>query len=203
MKENIDEKYREKKILCGVDEVGRGPLYGDVVAAAVILPVGFDISEIDDSKKISEKKRIRLAQKIMDEAVYAIGSASSDEIDEINILNATKLAMKRAIEGLKVRPDFLLIDAVALADVEIEQESIIKGDAKSASIAAASIVAKVYRDALMVEAGKIHPEYGFESHKGYGTKQHREAILKYGILQEHRKSFLKKLVQKKEIHPIT
>lgn len=203
MKENIDEKYREKKILCGVDEVGRGPLYGDVVAAAVILPVGFDISEIDDSKKISEKKRIRLAQKIMDEAVYAIGSASSDEIDEINILNATKLAMKRAVEGLKVRPDFLLIDAVALADVEIEQESIIKGDAKSASIAAASIVAKVYRDALMVEAGKIHPEYGFESHKGYGTKQHREAILKYGILQEHRKSFLKKLVQKKEIHLIT
>lgn len=193
MKENIDEVYGKKRI-CGVDEVGRGPLYGVVVAAAVILPEGFDISEIDDSKKLSEKKRVRLAEKIMNEAVYSIATASPEEIDALNILNATKLAMKRAIEGLKEEPELILIDAVKLEDVGIQQCSIIKGDAKSASIAAASIIAKVYRDRLMEEEGKRYPEYGFESHKGYPTKQHREAILEHGVLQDHRRSFLKKLL---------
>lgn len=195
MKLNLDDGYRKYKKICGVDEVGRGPLYGDVVAAAVILPEGFDISEVDDSKKLSEKKRVRLARKIMDEAIYAIGSASSEEIDHINILNATRLAMKRAIENLEVAPDLILIDAVKLDEMEAEQISIVKGDTKSASIAAASIVAKVYRDRLMTEAGREHPEYGFEFHKGYATKQHRDAILKHGMLKEHRKSFLKKLLE--------
>lgn len=196
MKENIDHIYGKKRI-CGVDEVGRGPLYGVVVAAAVILPDGFDIAEIDDSKKLSEKKRTRLAETIMNEAVCSIATASPEEIDELNILNATKLAMKRAIEGLEEEPELILIDAVKLDGVEIEQCSIVKGDAKSASIAAASIIAKVYRDRLMEEEGRKHPEYGFESHKGYPTKQHREAILKHGVLKDHRRSFLKKLFPNK------
>lgn len=197
MRENIDELYRisedgGRRVICGIDEVGRGPLYGEVVAAAVILPDGFDISEIDDSKKLSEKKREALAQKIRAEAVIGIGSASPAEIDDMNILQATKLAMKRALGSLGVKPDILLIDAVRLEDIGVESVSVIKGDQKSASIAAASIVAKVHRDAAMRLAAEDHPEYGFEKHKGYGTKQHLAAIDNYGVLDNHRKTFLKK-----------
>lgn len=196
MKQNVDEQYGGgDRRICGVDEVGRGPLYGEVVAAAVILPEGFDITEIDDSKKISEKKRMRLAEMIRREAVCGIGVASAEEIDRLNILNATKLAMKRAVENLSIRPDLVLIDALRLEDLGIEQIGIVKGDLKSASIAAASIVAKVYRDEKMKEEGKRYPQYGFESHKGYGTKRHIAAIKQHGLLPLHRRSFLKNIVK--------
>lgn len=186
-----EEELNSKGInlIAGVDEVGRGPLIGSVVAAAVILPSGFYMSEINDSKKLSEKKREELYPIIMEKAIsVGIGVVDSETIDRVNILNATKMAMKKAINNLSVKPEHVLIDAVKL-DIDIPYTAIIKGDAKSESIAAASIVAKVYRDNMMKELDKEYPMYDFKSNKGYGTKKHIEAIKKYGVLKEHRKTF--------------
>lgn len=186
-----EEELNSKGInlIAGVDEVGRGPLIGSVVAAAVILPSGFYMSEINDSKKLSEKKREELYPIIMEKAIsVGIGVVDSKTIDKVNILNATKMAMKMAINNLSVKPEHVLIDAVKL-DIDIPYTAIIKGDAKSESIAAASIVAKVYRDNMMKELDKEYPMYDFKSNKGYGTKKHIEAIKKYGVLKEHRKTF--------------
>lgn len=190
MKEFENELYENGiKYIAGIDEVGRGPLVGPVVTAAVILPREFYDERINDSKKLTEKKRELLYDVIMENAVsVGIGISSEDVIDEINILEATKKAMIEAVNNLSVKPEHLLIDAVKL-NIDIPQTSIIKGDAKSESIAAASIVAKVTRDRMMVELDKMHPEYDFKHNKGYGTKKHIEAIEKYGILKEHRKTF--------------
>lgn len=190
MKEYENELYNKGiKYIAGVDEVGRGPLVGPVVTAAVILPADFYDERINDSKKVTEKKREMLYDVIMENAVrVGIGMSSSEVIDEINILEATKKAMKEALNNLSVKPEHVLIDAVKL-DIDIPSTSIIKGDAKSQSIAAASIIAKVTRDRMMYELDKEHPEYDFAHNKGYGTKKHIEAIRKYGILKEHRKSF--------------
>ncbi len=185
------------EIVCGVDEAGRGPLAGPVYAAAVILPKGHIIDGVNDSKKLSEKKRNLLFDKIIDECVcYSIGTADVREIDEINILQATFLAMRRAVEGLSVNPDIALIDGNKRPCLAMAEWEIIKGDAKSANIAAASIIAKVSRDRYMLEMAEKYPEYQFEKHKGYGTKLHYEMIEKYGISPIHRKTFLKKLLQK-------
>ena len=182
------------KVIAGLDEAGRGPLIGPVVAASVVLPEDMDITGIDDSKKLSEAQREALFDRIISKAVaYGVGVASHEEIDTINILNATKLAMKRAIEAMAVSPDYLLIDAVKLNEIAITQESLIKGDSRSVSIAAASIIAKVTRDRMLKEMDKKYPMYGLASHKGYGTDQHYQAIREYGILPEHRRSFLKGL----------
>lgn len=190
MKEFETELYDNGiNYIAGIDEVGRGPLVGPVVTAAVILPKDFYDERINDSKKLTEKKRELLYDVIMENAIsVGIGISSEDVIDEINILNATKKAMIEAVNNLNVRPEHLLIDAVKL-DIDIPQTSIIKGDAKSESIAAASIIAKVTRDRMMVELDKLHPEYDFKHNKGYGTKKHIEAIRKYGIIKEHRKTF--------------
>lgn len=190
MKEFENELYENGiKYIAGIDEVGRGPLVGPVVTAAVILPREFYDERINDSKKLTEKKRELLYDVIMENAVsVGIGISSEDVIDEINILEATKKAMIEAVNNLSVKPEHLLIDAVKL-NIDIPQTSIIKGDAKSESIAAASIVAKVTRDRMMVELDKMYPEYDFKHNKGYGTKKHIEAIEKYGILKEHRKTF--------------
>ena len=190
MKEFENELYENGiKYIAGIDEVGRGPLVGPVVTAAVILPREFYDERINDSKKLTEKKRELLYDVIMENAVsVGIGISSEDVIDEINILEATKKAMIEAVNNLSVKPEHLLIDAVKL-NIDIPQTSIIKGDAKSESIAAASIVAKITRDRMMVELDKKHPEYDFKHNKGYGTKKHIEAIEKYGILKEHRKTF--------------
>ncbi len=190
MKEFETELYNNGiNFIAGIDEVGRGPLVGPVVTAAVILPKDFYDERINDSKKLTEKKRELLYDVIMENAIsVGIGISSEDVIDEINILNATKRAMLEAVNNLSVKPEHLLIDAVKL-DTDIPQTSIIKGDAKSESIAAASIIAKVTRDRMMVELDKIHPEYDFKHNKGYGTKKHIEAIRKYGIIKEHRKTF--------------
>ena len=187
------------KYICGVDEAGRGPLAGPVCAAAVILPEGKIIEGVNDSKKLTEKKREELFDVIKEEAVaYSVGWASVEEVEEINILNAAMLAMKRAVEGLSVKADFAYIDGNKIPNVEIPCEAVVKGDAKSMSIAAASILAKVSRDRLMIEYAAEYPEYGFEKHKGYGTKAHNEAILKYGVTPIHRMSFLKKLFEKQK-----
>lgn len=190
MKEFETELYNNGiNFIAGIDEVGRGPLVGPVVTAAVILPKDFYDERINDSKKLTEKKRELLYDVIMENAIsVGIGISSEDVIDEINILNATKRAMLEAVNNLNVKPEHLLIDAVKL-NTDIPQTSIIKGDAKSESIAAASIIAKVTRDRMMVELDKIHPEYDFKHNKGYGTKKHIEAIKKYGIIKEHRKTF--------------
>lgn len=190
MKEFENELYENGiKYIAGIDEVGRGPLVGPVVTAAVILPRDFYDERINDSKKLTEKKRELLYDVIMENAVsVGIGISSEDVIDEINILEATKKAMIEAVNNLSVKPEHLLIDAVKL-NIDIPQTPIIKGDAKSESIAAASIVAKVTRDRMMIELDKEHPEYDFKHNKGYGTKKHIEAIEKYGILKEHRKTF--------------
>lgn len=190
MKEFENELYESGiKYIAGIDEVGRGPLVGPVVTAAVIFPRDFYDERINDSKKLTEKKRELLYDVIMENAVsVGIGISSEDVIDEINILEATKKAMIEAVNNLSVKPEYLLIDAVKL-NIDIPQISIIKGDAKSESIAAASIVAKVTRDRMMIELDKIHPEYDFKHNKGYGTKKHIEAIEKYGIIKEHRKTF--------------
>lgn len=190
MKEFENELYESGiKYIAGIDEVGRGPLVGPVVTAAVILPRDFYDERINDSKKLTEKKRELLYDVIMEKAVsVGIGISSEDVIDEINILEATKKAMIEAVNNLNVKPEHLLIDAVKL-NIDIPQTSIIKGDAKSESIAAASIVAKVTRDRMMIELDKLHPEYDFKHNKGYGTKKHIEAIEKYGIIKEHRKTF--------------
>lgn len=190
MKEFETELYNNGiNFIAGIDEVGRGPLVGPVVTAAVILPKDFYDERINDSKKLTEKKRELLYDIIMENAIsVGIGISSEDVIDEINILNATKRAMLEAVNNLSVKPEHLLIDAVKL-NTDIPQTSIIKGDAKSESIAAASIIAKVTRDRMMVELDKLHPEYDFKHNKGYGTKKHIEAIRKYGIIKEHRKTF--------------
>ena len=190
MKEYENELYKKGiKLIAGIDEVGRGPLVGPVVTAAVILKEDFFDERINDSKKVTEKKREELYKIIMENAVsVGIGISSEQIIDEINILEATKRAMKEPINNLEIRPQHLLIDAVKL-DIDIPSTSIIKGDAKSQSIAAASIIAKVTRDKMMYELDKLHPEYDFKSNKGYGTKKHIEAIYKYGPLKEHRKTF--------------
>lgn len=190
MKEFETELYNNGiNFIAGIDEVGRGPLVGPVVTAAVILPKDFYDERINDLKKLTEKKRELLYDVIMENAIsVGIGISSEDVIDEINILNATKRAMLEAVNNLSVKPEHLLIDAVKL-NTDIPQTSIIKGDAKSESIAAASIIAKVTRDRMMIELDKIHPEYDFKHNKGYGTKKHIEAIRKYGIIKEHRKTF--------------
>ena len=175
--------------IAGIDEVGRGPLVGPVVAAAVILPKKFYDERINDSKKLSEKMRNELYEIICADAVsVGIGVVSNERIDKINIYEATKEAMRKAVSNLGVKPEYLLIDAMKL-DIDIPSLSIIKGDSKSQSIAAASIVAKVTRDKMMYELDKIYPMYDFANNKGYGTKKHIEAIQKYGIISEHRKSF--------------
>lgn len=185
------------KAVCGVDEAGRGPLAGPVCAAAVILPPKTEIEGVNDSKKLSEKKREALFDIIKEQAVsYSIAFASVEEIEEINILNATMLAMKRAVEGLSVKADYAMIDGNRLPDLSIDSEFIIKGDAKSMSIACASILAKVSRDRLLYKYAEEYPEYLFEKHKGYGTKAHVEAIKKYGQCKYHRPSFLKKILSK-------
>ena len=190
MKEFETELYNNGiNFIAGIDEVGRGPLVGPVVTAAVILPKDFYDERINDSKKLTEKKRELLYDVIMENALsVGIGMSSPEVIDEINILNATKKAMIEAINNLSVKPEHLLIDAVKL-DIDIPQTSIIKGDAKSDSIAAASIIAKVTRDRMMVELDKKYPMYDFKHNKGYGTKKHTEALYQYGPIEEHRKSF--------------
>lgn len=185
------------RLVCGVDEAGRGPLAGPVYAAAVILPDGLEDLGINDSKKLSEKKRDQLFDLICEKAVaYGIGSASEKEIDEINILNAAFLAMKRAVEAMGVEPDLVLVDGNRKPGTGYEEITIVKGDAKSISIAAASILAKVSRDRYMNELARKYPEYKFEQHKGYPTKLHYEMIEQYGILPDHRRSFLKKILDK-------
>ncbi len=181
--------------VCGCDEAGRGPLAGPVVAAAVILPEGLVIPQLDDSKKLSEKKRDMLFDVITENAVdYAIALATIEEIEEINILNASMLAMKRAVDMLKTKPNLALIDGNVARGFDVPAIPIVKGDSKCPSIAAASVLAKVTRDRMLDEADEIYPNYGFKKHKGYATKLHREAILKYGVSPYHRRSFLKKLL---------
>lgn len=190
-----EKQYAAYGNVCGIDEVGRGPLAGPVVAGAVILPPDCRILYINDSKKLSAKKREELYSIIMEEAVsVGIGMVSPQRIDEINILQATYEAMREAIHNLSIKPDILLNDAVTIPEVAIRQVPIIKGDAKSISIGAASIIAKVTRDRLMEEYDKILPEYGFASNKGYGTKAHIEAIKAYGPTPIHRRSFIQKFV---------
>lgn len=193
-----NEKYNEGyKIICGVDEAGRGPLAGPVYAAAVVLEKGQTIEGVNDSKKLSEKKRELLFDKIINECKdYSIGTASEKEIDELNILQATFLAMKRAVDGLSVKPDCALVDGNQISNLDCDVTTVVKGDAKSESIAAASILAKVSRDRYMLEIAEKYPQYGFEKHKGYGTKLHYEMIEKYGICDIHRKTFLKKVLFK-------
>ncbi len=190
-----ERKYADFQYICGIDEVGRGPLAGPVVAGAVILPKDCDILYLNDSKKLSEKKRETLYDEIMEKAVATgIGIVGPNVIDEINILQATYEAMRIAISNLKVRPDLLLNDAVTIPEVDIRQVPIIKGDAKSASIAAASIIAKVTRDRLMVQYDEVLPGYGFASNKGYGSAAHIQALKDMGATPIHRQSFIKNFI---------
>lgn len=194
----IEKSARLKgyKLVCGVDEAGRGPLAGPVCAAAVILPADIEIEGLNDSKKLSEKKRELLFDVIKEKAVsYAIAFGSVEEIEEFNILEATFIAMNRAIDSLDIKPDYALIDGNRVPKgIKIDCETVIKGDAKSSSIAAASILAKVTRDRLLLEYDKEYPQYNFKKHKGYGTKEHTSLILEYGVSPVHRRSFLKKLL---------
>lgn len=195
----FEHELQEKgySLICGIDEAGRGPLAGPVFAAAVILPEGLETLGINDSKKLSEKKRDLLFEQIKEKAVaWSVASASEKEIDEINILNATFLAMKRAVEGLSVRPEIALVDGNRKPGTGIEELTIVKGDAKSISIAAASILAKVSRDRYLMELDRQYPQYQFAKHKGYPTALHYEMIKTYGISPVHRLSFLKNLNQK-------
>lgn len=186
------------EIICGVDEAGRGPLAGPVCAAAVILPRGLEIPGLTDSKKLSDQKRRELFPIIKEKAsAYGIGLASHEEIDEINILQATFLAMERALAQLSVRPDIALIDGNRAKDFGLPVRTVVKGDSLSANIAAASILAKVTRDDLMLRLAEQYPEYGFEVHKGYGTKSHYEALRAYGASPIHRRTFLKKFYGEK------
>lgn len=190
-----ERKYKAFTYICGIDEVGRGPLAGPVCAGAVILPKDCNILYLNDSKQLSAKKREELYEVIKKEAVSCqTAFVSPVVIDDINILNATYQAMRDAINHLSVKPDILLNDAVTIPDVDIKQVPIIKGDAKSASIAAASIVAKVERDRLMEQYDELYPEYGFASNKGYGSKEHMDAIREYGPCPIHRMSFIKGLI---------
>lgn len=186
-----EEEYKDSPYICGIDEVGRGPLCGPVVASAVILPKDARILYINDSKQLSEKKREALFNEIMQKAVaVGTGIVSPQEIDELNILQATYKAMRMAINSLPVKPTLLLNDAVTIPEVDVPQVKIIKGDAKSMSIAAASIIAKVTRDRMMVEYDKVFPQYGLAKNKGYGSKEHIEALRKYGPCPIHRKTFI-------------
>lgn len=190
-----EKKYSDFEYIAGIDEVGRGPLAGPVVTCAVILPKDFNVLYINDSKKLSEKKREELYDIIMKEAIaVGIGIESPKVIDDINILQATYSAMRKAIDNLEIKPDLLLNDAVTIPMVDIKQVPIIKGDAKSISIAAASIVAKVTRDRMMVEFDKIYPEYDFAGNKGYGSAKHIEALKNIGPTPIHRQSFIKNFV---------
>ena len=190
-------KEKGYKAVCGIDEAGRGPLAGPVFAAAVILPDDLGDLGINDSKKLSEKKRDALFDVIKEKAIaWSVGSASEAEIDEINILNATFLAMKRAVEGLSVKPDIALVDGNRKPKTGIEEMTLVKGDAKSISIAAASILAKVSRDRYLLELDEKYPEYQFKKHKGYPTALHYEMIKEHGISPVHRLSFLKNLGEK-------
>ncbi len=193
-----DSLIRERfPVVCGIDEAGRGPLAGDVYAAAVVFAPDTVIEGVNDSKKLSEKKREALFDEIKEKAVaYCIATASIDEIEELNILNAAMLAMKRAYEGLNLTCDIVLIDGNKTPDVDTKAFAVVKGDATSQSIAAASILAKVARDRYMKELDEKYPEYQFSKHKGYGTKLHYEMIKKHGICEVHRKSFLKNLGEK-------
>lgn len=187
-----ERKYGDYAYICGIDEVGRGPLAGPVVAAAVILPKDCNILYINDSKKLSEEKREALYDEIMEQAIaVGIGVVSHERIDEINILQATYEAMRQAVGKLSVQPDLLLNDAVTIPGLSMKQVPIIKGDAKSISIAAASIIAKVTRDRMMVELDRFYPEYGFAGNKGYGSGAHIEAIKTVGPCKIHRKTFIK------------
>ena len=190
----FDAAVREHyPVFCGVDEAGRGPLAGDVYAAAVILPPDVQIAGLNDSKKLSEARREALVPEIKEKALaWCIASASVTEIEEINILRAALLAMKRAVEGLEVAPQFALVDGNQPPAFSIPLDTLTHGDAKSASIAAASVLAKTARDASLRELDELYPQYGFAQHKGYGTKAHYEAIAKYGMCPAHRPSFLKK-----------
>ncbi len=194
------EKNFSENLIAGIDEAGRGPLAGPVVCACVIMPMGSEdiIEGINDSKQLSEKKREFLYDKIIEKAIsYSIIEIDQNTIDEIKIYQATRLGMQKALEGLSVKPQRVLIDAMKI-DTDLPQNNIIKGDTLSYNIAAASILAKVYRDRLMVKYDKIYPQYGFAKHKGYGTKSHYEALLKYGKTEIHRESFLKNLNEKME-----
>ena len=197
-----DERFENEaradgfQLICGIDEAGRGPLCGPVCAAAVILPQGCEIAGLNDSKKLSEKKREILFEQILQQAVgYGIAMASAQEIDEINILQATFLAMRRAVAALPVQPDCALIDGNGKPGLPLEQRTIVQGDGKSISIAAASILAKVTRDRYMKELDAQYPKYAFAQHKGYGTKLHYERIAQYGVCPEHRRTFLKKILE--------
>ena len=181
--------------VCGVDEAGRGPLAGPVYAAAVILPQGLAIDGLNDSKKLSEKKREQLYDEITKNAVaWSVAFATEQEIDEINILQATFLAMKRAVESLTEKADYALIDGNRMPPLEIKGETVVKGDSRSMSIAAASILAKVTRDRFMLEVDKLYPQYQFSKHKGYGTKLHYEMLAQHGVSPVHRRSFLRKIL---------
>ncbi len=194
----FEEKARANgyACVCGIDEAGRGPLAGNVVAAAVILPIGLEIEGLDDSKKLSEKKREALFDVITKHAIYSIAWATPAEIDELNILNATMLAMRRAVEGLSQKADFALIDGNCSRGFAIPTETIVGGDAKSMSVAAASVLAKVTRDRQCLMLDKAYPAYGFAGHKGYPTKAHKAKVMELGPTPEHRRSFLKFMDQK-------
>ncbi len=192
----IEQKYFDRgiRVICGVDEAGRGPLAGPVCAAAVILPANIEISGLDDSKKLSDKRRRELFPIIQQQAIaYGIAFADHNEIDQINILQATFLAIERAISKLSIKPEIALVDGNRAGDFGIPVETVVQGDSRSASIAAASILAKVTRDDMMLETAKEYPQYGFEIHKGYGTKAHYAALAEFGPCTIHRKTFLKKL----------
>lgn len=196
----IQRGYHQQgyNIICGVDEAGRGPLAGPVCAAAVILPEGYEIPGLNDSKQLTDKKRRELYPIIMEEALaYGIAFVDEKTIDEVNILNATFMAMKDAISQLQVKPDLALIDGNRVTDFGVEAIAVVKGDAKVASIAAASILAKVSRDQFMEEMDQRYPEYGFAIHKGYGTKRHYAAITDHGMCPIHRRTFLKKFYGEK------
>ncbi len=198
---SIENEYKAQgyNIICGIDEAGRGPLAGPVYAAAVILPPDCVIDGLNDSKKLTEKKREKLFDEIKEKALaYGIASADEKEIDGINILNATFLAMKRAVNSLSVKPDLALIDGNQKPHTGIEEVTVVKGDAKSMSIAAASVLAKVSRDRFMLDMAEKYPQYEFERHKGYGTKLHYEKIAQYGVCEIHRRTFLKKILGEKK-----
>ncbi len=196
---DYERKYASYSAICGIDEAGRGPFAGPVVAGAVILPPDCEILYLNDSKKLSEKRREELFLEIQKKAVaWSVGVMEPQDIDRMNILQATYEAMRRAIAGLETEPDLLLNDAVTIPGLEVFQVNIIKGDAKSVSIAAASIVAKVTRDHLMKEYDSKYPEYGFAKHKGYGTGEHIAALLKYGPCPIHRKTFITKYTKREE-----
>ena len=197
----FDDQFKSDsvKYVCGTDEAGRGPLAGPVVAAACILPDGIVINGLDDSKKISEKKRERLFDEICEKALsYSIALSTPEEIDEINILEASLLAMRRSIDGLSIRPDFVLVDGNIDRGFDSPAKAVVSGDATSQSIAAASILAKVTRDRMCEDLDCEYPQYGFKKHKGYPTKAHKTAVYEYGPCPQHRRSFLKFLERDKE-----